>query len=231
MRARGTKFGPNIVLTLSVPRVALNVVNVGAPACTAPLIRAWPSGRYAPHRTPSNKGIRMTRRFGLVVALAIVSTLFAAPSASASNINGVHWSGSGVRTIIVVDKTQNTTWQLALDRAIVSWNSGTTNVRLVHRYGTGSCDTQGRDIEVCLGTSNFTNYAFSGGHYLGVAIKLRSDMHSFAEALSCHELGHAIGLSHRRSTDTSSCMTSSVQSTQTRPDAHDYATVLSQHSH
>ena len=174
----------------------------------------------------------MVRRTSvLLAAVALVSTLSMAP-AQAYHGNGLHWAGSGVRTVYVTDKTRSATWSQIIDRAINIWNSGRTNVHLVRRTGSGSCGMTGGDMEVCLGGTSagvaHWSYNASTRNFNGTSINVNGNATRYGDALMCHEIGHSLGLAHRHPNETSSCMTPAVAPGQTHPDQHDYETVAAQ---
>ena len=178
----------------------------------------------------------MTRRLVSVVggALLLVPIGLAAP-ASASHGNGLHWirpTSNMLRNVTVVDRTGSAGWASAIQHAIGAWNAGLNTVELVYAEGsTGGCALGNRRIEICLGGVSKASWSYNSySHLTGAVITFYTGHSSAAKAISCHEIGHTLGLRHRTDS-TSSCMTSRVSATQIRPTQHDFENVDAQHRH
>jgi len=161
--------------------------------------------------------------------------MVSASPASATHGDNLHWKGSGLRQVAVIDKTGNSGFHSAVVGAVNNWNSGLHNVHLNLTTSSGACSSSGGNIQVCLskrvgGLARWTND--SANHFFGVAVRLDRYHPTYAAALACHELGHALGLAHRlQSEQNTTCMSPAVGAGQTHPDAHDFATVDAQTNH
>ncbi len=176
---------------------------------------------------------RLVKVFGSALFVFTVAVAVA-PPASASHGNGLHWirpTSNMLRNVAVVDKTGSPDWATKIRSAINSWNAGLNTVELVYSTGsTGGCSLNNGRIEICLGSSSSANWRYNTySHLLGAIVTLNRNHFSAAEAMACHELGHTLGLRHR--SERSSCLTSTVYASQTKPDAHDYRQVDLQHNH
>ena len=178
----------------------------------------------------------MARQLVKVVgALLLVAsaTIGLSSPASAMHGNGLHWirpTSNMLRPVAVVDRTGNSSWGTKIKAAVNSWNGGLNTVELAYSTGSGSCSLNSGRIEICLGGSSRADWSYNtNSHLLGAIVTLNRNAFSAAEAMSCHELGHVLGLRHRA--ERPSCMTSTVYASQTKPDSHDFRQVDAQHNH
>jgi hypothetical protein len=185
------------------------------------------------------------RKLGLVV-LASCLPLLVVPTASANNSAGYHWRGTGSRVVTVVDSV-NGTWDAALRTAAAGWSASAV-INMPVALGDDSRKTRKKcpviegQIRVCsfnYGRTSWAGitrvwYTLSGRHVVRGFVKLndrRAKSDNLRLAITCHELGHVVGLSHRPQRQDSSCMTPRVGPSQVAPDAHDRSKLLEIYDH
>ena len=156
-------------------------------------------------------------------AVAVVVPLTAAQGGCTPQTQ--HAGRSGV-TVIYVQDEAGAAWPM--QRAVSVWNSGLRRVKL--RYGrcpgTATCI---RVVEADLGPVSRAEGGKFGETtaFIGL-IRLNRNARSASAhdrmQATCHELGHALGRSHRR--ELSTCMHTYIDPrASSRPDAKDFAAV------
>lgn len=111
-----------------------------------------------------------------------------------------HWAG---RSVYVVDRTGSPTLHAALQRGAASWNSRLREVHLevVQDQYVGWCSDGNYEIEVCAGIPaygaiGYTLDTWDGANLLTGSSILLDPIEGAADSVTCHELGHALGIIH-----------------------------------
>jgi hypothetical protein len=166
----------------------------------------------------------MRRALLLLVLLSLAVAIV--PRADANHPSGWHWRrGSNPVTIRVINGTSGV-WADAVSGAAGRWSNKSTVVDLAVEGGPGGCAAVAGAVKVCSGDfagswAGLTEVGLSGDHAQWATVKLDDSASGAKRAVACHELGHALGLAHRPAGESTSCMTPSVSSSQTRVDDHD----------
>ena len=175
----------------------------------------------------------------LLTAIALLVLASAAPApVFASHSTGEHWPDGTV--VKVLDSTTGDGYGTKLRASVDDWNRAAgVQMHVVERSGTGSdCPYPDLDdrIRVCDGhyaPETWAGYAQSyqsGDHYLRGRIRFNLDngySDSYVRHLTCHELGHLLGLGHVDGG--SSCMVPGENTWY--PTDHDIAAVERNHDH
>jgi predicted Zn-dependent protease len=117
-------------------------------------------------------------------------------------------------------------WQDAVTGAANRWSDKSTVLDIAVEGGAAGCGQVNGAMKVCNGSfsgswAGLTTVGLVGKHIQWATVKLDNSAGTAQRAVSCHEIGHALGLGHRQPSETSSCMTPSVSASQRGPDAHD----------
>jgi predicted Zn-dependent protease len=174
------------------------------------------------------------KRLLAVAAVAAVLMSFS-PQASAAPCcyEGWHWKRSHNPFTVTVLSSATNTWATPLARAAAEWSkSSKLNIRIVQGNKSSATrqacvETRG-EVHFCNGNygntgwSGLTEATLSGQHIVRIRIRV-NDANTpahFRRLISCHELGHSLGLAHN--TRPTSCMRPGAGSTP-HPDATDFA--------
>ena len=167
------------------------------------------------------------RRLICVAAITLLASLGAVAPAAASHGFPYRWKDP--RPIRIIDSTKSG-WSTSIQRAVRLWSRARyVRVKVVRRQrlrGTRCPLAQGF-VRVCSHDSFgavTTNYPL-GGEIFASIVQLPQREHGMTllgKKLSCHEIGHAIGLNHYRPPRSGrSCL--SYPTNDITPSAHDYA--------
>jgi hypothetical protein len=170
----------------------------------------------------------MRRSLFLVALLAVIAAVV--PLAKGHHQEPWHWRRASNPVTLTVVNGASGVWKDNVNGAARRWNKMSDVVTLSRVNGSNVCNPVRRKIAVCSGNfgqgwAGLTEVAQDGPHVVWALIRLDNSAAVAARAVSCHELGHALGLAHRPQSETTSCMTSSVGAAQTRPDRHDIRTL------
>lgn len=171
------------------------------------------------------------------VAAAASLLLVGAPAASASHSLGLHLAqlnGRSQPTVFMVDYSDST-WPVSA--SVGDWAADPYTA--IYRY---SYCPNSNDYCVPVNQTSFNSsvaYARTfyqdngGGHFSrsNFYINLYVTPNSLKRSVICQELGHVLGLDHRASSNTSSCMTTSTSVFPNYPDSHDYNQLASIYAH
>jgi hypothetical protein len=183
----------------------------------------------------------LRRLFAVVVIASPLAAI--APGAQATHSAGWHWRrASDPFTVRLVDSVTSR-WQDQVEAAAQEWSdrSGVLNVSMTTGATDGAtrkeCPAPDGAVRICNADYGNTSWAaitrvvMTGDHIVRAKIKL-NDRGAFAyRALACHEIGHALGLAHRKPSETTSCMTPSVMRSQRHPDRHDIGKIARIYEH
>jgi hypothetical protein len=166
----------------------------------------------------------MKRTLLLLTLLGVVAAI--APMASANHSAGWHWRrGSNPFDVRVINGTTSG-WFDSVNGAARRWSNKSTVLDMDTEDGGSGCGAVVGAVKVCNGYfsgswAGLTTVTLIGKHIQSAVVQLDNSALSASRAVACHELGHSIGLAHRTQSETTSCMTPSISSAQTRPDSHD----------
>lgn len=142
-----------------------------------------------------------------------------------------HW---GPRAVVVRDETGRADTGAALRHAVDAWDAAEADLELTVRPGNGNgCgDPPLGEIAVCGYDSSDAGEArrwIVDGHIVRAAVLIDADglRPEYLRGVSCHELGHALGLDHREAGRT--CMAGRPSSE--TPDQHDRDALRVGHDH
>jgi Matrixin len=177
----------------------------------------------------------MKRLLTIVFAIALAGSAAAPPAGATTGAS--HWPRAVGRLVVPVENGLGPRWTPAVTRAVELWNAN-PYVRFV-LTGPGSCDFTGPlgVVELCrahLGSTGplaltymfvyHDTLRFDFGHIdVNVDKRWRTKHKRFG--VSCHELGHALGLGHRPERSSHSCMVARFRymDAPIAPDATDFA--------
>lgn len=173
----------------------------------------------------------------ILIALLILSTWI--PNANAAS-HDLHWErGTDPLIITVYDQTRNKAWGEALRKLTNKWNSGIHDIKFsyIHDPNNSSCeDGLGlRTVVACIHETSDKNYLaqaniyYQNGHIIKATIWMDPRPKPKRDSLACHELGHTLGLDHRKDGDT--CMTTMDNRWISHPDEKDFQDVSLRHAH
>lgn len=184
--------------------------------------------------------IRLTN--ALVFAVAMAAVLVRIVPAVAEERPFGHWP-TGMRDVVVVDRTGDAAWQQATRHAVEVWNRSGADLRLTWERGegVGDCQADGVRISVCTtseesleGIVQFQGLADQDvddeGHATGAVLEVCDDCglnDVLRRVVATHELGHALGLPHN---DRLGSVVYPIGGTD-QPDADDYAELRRLHAH
>jgi len=174
------------------------------------------------------------RRAFAVAAVAVV-VLATAPQASASPCcyQGWHWRRSHNPFTVTLVLSLTSAWQTPIQAAATEW-SKSDKFDMVTTPGNSSlsarkaCAETSGEVHVCnanygaTGWAGLTEATLNGQHIVRMRVRL-NDAETpavYRRLVSCHELGHSVGLGHN--TRSTSCMKPGAGS-RPHPDATDYA--------
>ena len=166
------------------------------------------------------------------VTAGLTLTLALAPDRATAAPSFGHWSQ---RSLVISDRTGDPGWQEATRRAVDTWNAVGMDLRLTWSEGGRTCDAEGTTVPVCRAvlrsgwTAAATIYHAADGHLGGARIRVspRAFTQRQRDTIACHEVGHALGLDHSRSS--ASCLAQGSSST--TPDAADAASIRASYAH
>ena len=194
----------------------------------------------------------------VLVGLLLAATVgFFPPVASASHTwnvsSGVprHWQkyGTGPSDAPLLDKTTGV-WPGYVASAVSTWNSGTTTVDFSRTVSSGcgtlpngyatvcnanytdSCGSAGPDSWAGCTDSLLVNS--QNGHWGSAVVRFDDTIPGFTwtdakrQEVTCHELGHVLGLWHDQ---TSGCLETVTTGNYTAPVAHDHEQANANHNH
>jgi hypothetical protein len=168
----------------------------------------------------------------IAAAAIFVTLLTVAPPASANHYAGWHWRRTSNPFTVTLVESITSKWKAPLENAANEWSTSSKfdfafvpgNTSATARR---SCaETQAR-VHVCtanygaVGWAGLTELTLNGHHIVKVRVRLNDyyvTSRGLRRLVSCHELGHTVGLAHR--SESSSCMKQGM--TRAHPDAHDY---------
>lgn len=166
----------------------------------------------------------MVRRICLFVVLVVL----AAPAWAGHDL-GLHWVKRDDRVeVLLIDQTGG---RFPVTQAVHAWNgTGKIHIVMTDRCapGRGCIHVRLREMRY-LGVS--TLYRDGRGHLSAVEVALSSTRRMSASkrlSVTCHEIGHALGLGHREASQ--SCLVNSSRFPP-RPDEHDRAELASVYGH
>jgi hypothetical protein len=174
-----------------------------------------------------------------VFAVGSVVMLLMSASAAVAADPPRHWLRQANPPVVVTihDDTRDALWQNALRVAAQEWNAGITNVQFLYTIASGDCEDGAGPLTVvvCIHANSQPDYLAEArwrpenGHLAQMVIWMGPRSDPDRARLSCHELGHALGLEHRTEKKTRSCMAPGGPGT--HPDRADFQNVTAAHAH
>jgi len=170
----------------------------------------------------------------LAISLTAASILIFAPQAMAAPCCSIgwHWRRTANPFNVTLVLSITTAWQTPLNAAANEWSTRSGKFDFVTTPGSTTrsarqnCAMTSGAVHVCNGHWNaawagLTEARVSGHHILAMRIRLNDAQTParYRRLVSCHELGHSVGLAHN--TRPSSCMRPGIS--RPHPDATDIA--------
>ncbi len=174
----------------------------------------------------------MKRVLAVAAVAAIVMSFAPQASAAPCCYAGWHWRRAHNPFTITILSSVTSAWAKQLAASANTWSrSDKFDMNIVQgaktRRARNRCVETSGEVHVCNGNYGATGWAgltevkLSGHHILKIRIRFNDQETpaNFRRLVSCHELGHSIGLGHN--TRSSSCMKPGSGS-RPRPDAIDF---------
>ncbi len=175
----------------------------------------------------------------LALLFSVVVLLGVTPNASATYI-GVHWRRTVNPATVTVVTSLQSRFLDPTTRAAGLWSVSDVIDMVLEPGGTGrrsrqNCAYIRGKVHICSGSYGntgwvgLTQFKAQGHHIIAVRVRLNTHLipRNFDTTVTCHELGHSIGLGHR--SQSTSCMKQGR--TSSRPDSNDYSSLDKIYAH